>query len=41
MRHPFPSYSQAIKALAIARRILPDRHWYITNEFGGWDVVEA
>lgn len=35
------TYEKARKALHLARTVVPDSHWYITNEWGGWRVVEG
>lgn len=41
-RYRLSDFGMAKQALAIARRIQPNTHFYITNEFGPqWHIVEG
>jgi hypothetical protein len=37
----FNTYTLAARALKLARAIVPNSYWYMTNEGGSWRVVEA
>jgi hypothetical protein len=40
-KYKFSSWDAAEQALKLARRIIPNSHWYLTNEYGGWWIVES
>ena len=39
--YKFKTYHLATRALKLARVIVPDSYWYMTNEGGDWRVVEG